>query len=129
MRLHWTYCKENFLHTHIADPGLDPAIAQNTLRISIFYAYQSFEQIENSDDFGRLAEQVPPMVKPAMEIIRYISASNWTVCHNIWKQHLQSCSNAEGRAETRPLRMIDNMTIDLECLTSIVKGILPSKLS
>jgi hypothetical protein len=122
MQSHWNYCKENYPHVDIADPGLDPAVAQNTLRISIFYAYQSVEQAENSDDFGRLAEQVPAMVKPATDIIRYISASNWAVCNGVWKQHLQSCSNSEGRMETRPLRMIDNMKMNLECLTSIIKG-------
>ena len=122
MKLHWSYCKENYPLVDIADPGLDPAVAQNTLRISIFYAYQSVEQDRNPDDFGRLAEQVPPMVKPATDIIQYISASNWTICNGVWKQHLQSCSNAEQRAETRPLRMIDNMNMDLESLTSIIKG-------
>jgi hypothetical protein len=128
MRSHRTYCKETFPETHIENPGLDPAVAQNTLRISIFYAYQSFEQNEPLEDFGRLTDQVPPMVKPATEIIRYISASNWSVCNGIWKQHIQSCSNTDGRAETRPLRMIDSMTMDLECLTSVVKGILHSGL-
>ena len=122
MQSHWNYCKENYPVVDVTDPGLDPAVAQNTLRISIFYAYQSVEQEGNPDDFGRLAEQVPPMVKPATDIIRYISASNWAICNGVWKQHLQSCSNAEQRAETRPLRMIDNMNMDLESLTSIVKG-------
>ena len=123
MQSHWQFCKENAPHADIGDPGLDPVIAQNTLRISIFYAYQSVEQNDYSDDFGRLAEHVSPMVKPATDIIRYISASNWMVCNGVWKQHLSSCSNAEGRAETRPLRMIDNMNLDLECLTSIIKGL------
>ena len=121
MQAHWNFCKENLSLADIADPGLDPAVAQNTLRISIFYAYQSVEQ-NDPEDFGRLVEQVPPMVKPATDIIRYISASNWSICNGIWKQHLQSCSSAEGRAETRPLRMIDNMNMDMECLTSIIKG-------
>ena len=125
MQSHWNYCKENDSHADVADPGLDAAIAQNTLRISIFYAYQSVEPTENPDDFGRLAEQVSPMVKPATDIIRYISASNWSVCNGVWKQHIQSCSSPEGRAETRPLRMIDNMILNLECLTSVVKGIIP----
>lgn len=122
MQAHWSYCKENAPHTHVSDPGLESAIAQNTLRISIFYAYQSVEQPDYNDDFGRLIDQAPPMVKPAMDIIRYISASNWMVCTGVWKQHLSSCSNAEGRTEMRPLRMIDTMHMDLECLTSIIKG-------
>ena len=125
MQSHWTYCKENYPLVDIADPGLDHGVAQNTLRISIFYAYQSLDQESNPDDLGRLGEQVSSMVKPSTYIIRYISASNWTICNGIWKQHLQSCSNAEQRAETRPLRMIDNMNMDLESLTSIIKGLLP----
>jgi hypothetical protein len=122
MHSHWSYCKDNHPLVDIADPGLDPSVAQNTLRISVFYAYQSVEQAENTDDFGRLAEQAPPMVRPATEIIRYISASNWTICNGVWKQHIQSCSNAEGRAETRPLRMIDHMSMDADSLTSVIKG-------
>jgi hypothetical protein len=123
MKSHWDYCKENYPHADVADPGLDHAVAQNTLRISIFYAYQSIEHSEMSDEIGRLYEQnLPPMVKPSLEIIRYISASNWSVCNAVWKSHLQSCSNLEGRVETRPLRMIDNLCMDLDCLTSIIKG-------
>ena len=122
MQSHWNYCKENFPLADISDPGLDPAVAQNTLRISIFYAYQSVEPIENPEDWSRLVEQVPPMVKPATDIIRYISVSNWSTCNGIWKQHLQNCSNGEARAETRPLRMIDNMSLDLDCLVSIIRG-------
>jgi hypothetical protein len=121
MLSHWNFCKENLSLADIADPGLDPLVAQNTLRISIFYAYQSVEQ-NDLEDLPRLAEQVPPMVKPATDIIRYISASNWSICNGIWKQHLQSCSNTEAKTETRPLRMIDNMNMDLERLTSIIKG-------
>ena len=70
-----------------------------------------------------MAEQLPPMVRPAMEIIRYISASNWSVCHGIWKQHLQACSNAEAKGDLRPLRMIDNLNLELESLTAVLKGI------
>jgi hypothetical protein len=121
MLSHWNFCKENLSLADIADPGLDPSVAQNTLRISIFYAYQSVEQ-NDPEDSARLSEQVPPMVKPATDIIRYISASNWSICNGIWKQHLQSCSNAEAKAETRPLRMIDNMNMDMERLASIIKG-------
>ena len=126
MTSHWTYCKENAQHgTHVGDPGLDPAVAQNTLRISIFYAYSSVEHPDpaSDDGGGRLAEQLPPMVRPAMEIIRYISASNWSVCHGIWKQHLQACSNAEAKGDLRPLRMIDNLNLELESLTAVLKGI------
>ena len=122
MQSHWNFCKENYPHADVADPGLDHSVAQNTLRISIFYAYQSVEHTDLVDDLGRLSEQLPPMVKPATEIIRYISASNWSVCNAVWRSHLQSCSNVEGRMETRPLRMIDNLSLDLDCLTSIIKG-------
>ena len=120
---HWNYCKENYPHADVADPGLDPSVAQNMLRISVFYAYQSVEHTE-TDDFGRLAEHIGPMIRPATDIIRYISASNWSICNGVWKQHLQNCGGAEGRAEIRPLRMIDHMSLDLECLTSVIKGIL-----
>lgn len=122
MQSHWNYCKENHPHVDIADPGLDQIVAQNTLRISIFYAYQSVEHTESPDDTGRLSEHVPPMVKPALDIIRYISRSNWHVCHGIWKKHLQSCSNPDGKMELRPLRMIDNMQMELVNLTSIIRG-------
>jgi hypothetical protein len=122
MLSHWNYCKENNQENDVADPGLDYQVAQNTLRISIFYAYQSVEQNDLPDEIGRLAEQIPPMIKPATDIIRYISVSNWSVCNAVWKSNLQSCSNAEGRMEVRPLRMLDNMTMDLECLTSVIRG-------
>jgi len=122
MLSHWNHCKENYQESDVADPGLDHQVAQNTLRISIFYAYQSVEQSDLPDDIGRLAEQVPPMVKPATEIIRYISVSNWSVCNTVWKSNLQSCSNAEGRMEVRPLRMLDNMNMDLDCLMSVIRG-------
>jgi len=123
MQSHWTYCKEHYPLVDIADPGLDPGVAQNALRISIFYAYQSVDHEVNPDDVGRLSEQVSRMVKPSTDIIRYISASNWAICNGIWKQHLQSCSNAEQRAETRPLRMIESMNMDLDSLTSVIKGL------
>jgi hypothetical protein len=124
MASHSTYCKENAHHgADVADPGLDPSVAQNTLRISIFYAYSSVEHPDpTSEEYGRLAEQLPPMVRPAMEIIRYISASNWSICHGIWKQHLGSCSNAEGKGDVRPLKMIDNLNLDSETLTAVIKG-------
>jgi len=122
MQSHWNFCKENYPHADVADPGLDHSVAHSTLRISIFYAYQSVEHNELSDEFGRLCEQLPPMVKPATEIIKYISASNWSVCNAVWKSHLQTCCNVEGRVETRPLRMIDNMCMNLDSLTSILKG-------
>lgn len=122
MQSHRTFCKENHPLVDIANPGLDPNVAQNTLRISIFYAYQSVDHEATAEDIGRLGESVPLMVKPSTDIIRYISASNWAICNSIWKQHLQSCSNAEQRAETRPLRMIDSMNMNLENLTSIIKG-------
>lgn len=118
MKCHWTFCKENHPLIDVAVPGLDHTVAQNTLRISIFYAHQSLDH-DTPDDIG---QQQPPVVKPSTYIIRYISASNWAICHGIWKQHLQSCSSAEQRAETRPLRMIDNMNMNLESLTSIIKG-------
>jgi hypothetical protein len=122
MQSHWTYCKDNAPLVDIANPGLDPSVAQNTLRISIFYAHQSVEHSDGQDDLTRLVEQAPPMHKPATDIIRYISASNWGVCNGVWKQYLQNCSVAEGRAETRPLRMIENMCLDLDSLGSIIKG-------
>jgi hypothetical protein len=122
MQSNWQFCKENFPHADVADPGLDPGVAQNTLRISIFYAYQSVEHNDPSADEGRLSDQLPPMVKPATDIIRYISASNWSVCNGVWKQHLQSCTSIELKSETRSLRMIDNMSMDLNCLSSIIKG-------
>lgn len=78
-----------------------------------------------ADEFGggRLAEQLPQIVRPAMDIIRYISASNWGICHTVWKSHLASCSNAEGKGDVRPLRMIDNLSWNLESLTAIIKGL------
>jgi hypothetical protein len=129
MQSHWQFCKDNFPHADVADPGLEPAVAQNTLRISIFYAYQSVENPDLSlDDTGRLGEQLPLMLKHSTDIIRYISASNWIVCSNVWRQYLQNCTSIEGKLETRPLRMIDNMSMDLDCLSTVIKGILFSTL-
>jgi hypothetical protein len=122
MRAHWAFCRENAPHADICDPGLDHGLAQNTLRISIFYAYQSVEHPDLPDDLGRVSDQLPPMVKPAMDIIRYISASNWSVCSAVWKSHVQNSTSAEGRLEVKSLRMIDNMCLNLDSLTSIIKG-------
>jgi hypothetical protein len=123
MQSHWTYCEENYPEADVADPGLDHQVAQSIFRISIFYAYQSVDH-DSPDEIGRVAEQLSrEMAKSATDIIRYLSASNWSVCNAIWKSYLQNCSNAEARMETRPLRMIDNMTMNLDCLMSVIKGI------
>jgi hypothetical protein len=115
LQSHWTYCKENFPHVDIADPGFDPTVAVNTLRIAIFYAYQA---VDSEDP----QEHIPPIAKPATEIIRYISASNWSVCDNVWKTCIQSCTSVEGKLETRTLRMIGDMVMHLDGLASIMKG-------
>jgi hypothetical protein len=129
MQSHWNYCKENYPEADVTDPGLDHQVAQSIFRISIFYAYQSVDH-DSPDEIGRVAEQLSrEMAKSATDIIRYISASNWSVCNAIWKSYLQNCSNAEARMEIRPLRMIDNMSMDLECLMSIIKGTLSTILT
>jgi hypothetical protein len=117
---HWTYCKDNFPLVDVADPGLDPGVAFNTLRIGIFYAYSS---IEDPVDSRRLVERPPLMVKPAKNIIRYISESNWNVCTGVWKQNLANCQNSSlDQREINSLRMIEDLNMNLKQLTSILKG-------